>query len=69
MIVTTIPEAKAVAQFTHFWADKPAVPYISRPLIRRSAVVPFGLALRGHLPAQQYRDTELHRTSRANSRT
>ena len=45
------------AQFAHFCGEiKPAVPYISRPLIRRSAaLIALGAALRGHLAAQQHR--------------
>ena len=45
------------AQFAHFCGGiKPAVPYISRPLIRRSAaLIALGAALRGHLAAQQHR--------------
>jgi hypothetical protein len=45
------------AQFAHFCGEiKPAVPCISRPLIRRSAaLIALGAALRGHLAAQQHR--------------
>ena len=45
------------AQFAHFCDRiKPAVPHISRPLIRRSAAfIALGAALRGHLASQQHR--------------
>jgi hypothetical protein len=56
--------AMRFAEFAHFCGGlKPAVPRISRPLIRRpAALVAPGAALRGHLAAQQHRhpDEEGH---------
>jgi hypothetical protein len=52
--------AMRFAEFAHFCGGiKPAVPRISRPLIRRpAALIALGAALRGHLAAQQQGDPD-----------